>query len=553
MKKCGAVKENRLLDEFPVGAAVYRLEDTAKALFCSDEAIRLYGYTREEYEQSLQNDNLKIVYVEDRPMLVEEIKNALKESRDAVCTYRIYHKSGAIRWHQLTAVPAGDENGYPLLHAAFLDVTQNRKELEEFRFKAEHDALTGIYNKQRFFTEARKLLKENPKQQYILLRADVYRFKIINDIFGRETGDRLLKALARQLVELSPPEVLYARFEGDDFVALVPKEKLDVNAFEESGRKLKVGLGLNLNIVLYIGLYEIEDRDEPIELMCDRAQMALREIKGDYVKRYVYYSDSLRKTFISEQEILADMEQVLARKQLIVYYQPVYDAVTGELRSAEALVRWQHPRKGLLMPGDFIPYFEQTGFIRTMDYYVWEEVCSFLKERILQGKKVVPVSVNVSRINLYNMDFQKEIEALVERYGLDPGYIRLEITETAYMDDQEQFIRIIKKLQEHGFTVLMDDFGTGYSSLTMLKNVPVDVLKLDRQFISDIGSSEKADQIIEGIIQIAGVLGMDLIAEGVETKDQCEFIRQAGCGAVQGYYFSRPVSQESFESLLEEM
>ena len=531
---------------------MYELNDTWKALFFNAEILKYCGYSKEEYRNTIAQDAMAIVYEKDREILRSEIQSAVEQSRNIFCTYRILHKSGRICWVQMTAVLAEYRNGVPVFYAVFVDMTKNREELEIERFRADHDALTGIYNKERFFTVAERMLKKHPDRKYVLLRTDIYRFKILNELLGRKAGDQILIAVARQLAKKAPEGCVYGRFGGDDFIILLPEEDLILEEIEVNAENLIRELNFDLNIVCYIGIYRIEDRNEPIELMCDRAQMALREIKGDYLVRYAFYDERLRRSVISEQEVLADMSHVLEKEELVIYYQPVYNAVTGRIYGAEALVRWVHPVKGILLPDTFIPFFEQTGFIQEMDRYVWKKVCGYLSERKKVGKSLFPVSVNVSRINMYNWNFPDEMAELVKVYDLDPKYLRLEITESAYMADAQQLFVMTERLRKYGFVVLMDDFGTGYSSLTMLKDIPVDVLKLDRQFICDIGVSKAAEKVIATIIQVAEMLGIKMVAEGVESKEQCRFLKEAGCIAVQGYYFSKPVPLEQFLKLVEQ-
>ncbi len=541
-----------LVHSMPAGVAVYELEDTLKALFFNDEILKYCGYSREEYCNTIAQDAMAMVYETDRKALWHEIQSAVEQSRNIFCNYRIMHKSGSICWVQMTAVLIKYRNGNPVFYAVYVDMTKNREELEAARYRADHDALTGIYNRERFFAAARQMLDKHPDRKYVLIRTDIYRFKILNELLGRRTGDSILKAVAGQIKEQAPGGCVYGRFGGDDFVILLPEEELVLEQLEKNAENLIRKLNFDLNIVCYIGIYRVEDKNEPMELMCDRAQMALRKIKGDYLVRCAFYDESLRESVITEQEVLADMSHVLEKEELVIYYQPVYNAVTGKIFGAEALVRWMHPVKGILPPDTFIPFFEQNGFIQEMDRYVWRKVCGYLSERKKEGKRLFPVSVNVSRINMYNRNFPEEMEAFVRTYDLDPKYLRLEITESAYMADEQQLLSMTDRLRKYGFVVLMDDFGTGYSSLTMLKDIPVDVLKLDRQFICDIGTSKAAEKVIAAIIQVAQMLGIGMVAEGVESEEQCRFLKQAGCTAIQGYYFSRPVPLERFLELLEQ-
>ena len=282
--------------------------------------------------------------------------------------------------------------------------------------------------------------------------------------------------------------------------------------------------------------------------MCDRARLAIQSVRWNYINRWAYYSDELKDSLLSEQELVNEMEKAISKNQFYVNYQPIFSARSNELVSAEALVRWRHPEKGIISPGDFIPLFEKNGFITKLDFYVWESVCRFLAENKKNGIQNVPISVNVSRINLYNKDLCKVMEGLLEKYGIEPKFLKLEITESAYTENPEQLLSAMAVLQNRGFKVLMDDFGSGYSSLNMLKDVPVDILKIDMKFIDNLDTSERACKILYNIIQMAHGLNMEIVAEGVENDNQFELLKRMGCDCIQGYYFSRPLGQREFVS-----
>lgn len=286
--------------------------------------------------------------------------------------------------------------------------------------------------------------------------------------------------------------------------------------------------------------------------MCDRALLALRSVKGSYSNKLAYYDGSLRNRLLDEQELIGSMQAAIDREEFVLYFQPQYNYDTGELVGAEALVRWNHPTRGMLSPGVFIPLFENNGFISTLDEYIWEHSCRTMRRWLDDADRLVPVSisVNISRLDIYNPNLCQTLKSLVEKYSLPPSYLKLEITESAYMETPEQLIEVVSTLQSMGFTVEMDDFGSGYSSLNTLKDVPVDVLKLDMKFLSIGDNDSRGGNILSSIIRMARWLQLPVIAEGVETKEQADYLNSIGCSFMQGYYFSKPVPDPEFEALL---
>lgn len=268
---------------------------------------------------------------------------------------------------------------------------------------------------------------------------------------------------------------------------------------EKSLASVKIEQKINL----YYGVYTIEDRGMSVDLMCDRANLALRTVKGNSNRAYAVYNDELHQVVLSEQQLTNSMEEALLQRQFEVYYQPVVDLNTGDVVSAEALVRWNHPEKGMVSPGFFIPFFEHNGFIIKLDAYIREEVCRNMMELRRRGLRNIPVSVNVSRLEFYDPNLCRSIIDLTERYRLEPQMMRLEITESAYTDNPQQLLAAMKELQNYGFQVLMDDFGSGYSSLNMLKDVPVDILKMDMKFLEDQGISGRGPEILASLVRMA--------------------------------------------------
>ena len=273
-------------------------------------------------------------------------------------------------------------------------------------------------------------------------------------------------------------------------------------------------------------------------------------VKDSYVKPFAFYNDAMRKTIVMEQMLMSDCETAIRENQFEVYYQPVCNALDGTIISAEGLVRWKHPERGMISPGVFIPLFERNGFISILDRYVWDKVCRMLRRRIDEGKDVVPISINVSRIDFYNQQLCEDIVKTVQKYELDPGILRLEVTESAYSDNPQCVMEIVKQLQENGFTIMMDDFGSGYSSLNTLKDLPVDILKIDMKFMNDLDKGGKSAIILESIVRMAKWMSLRAVAEGVETEEELNFLKSVECNYIQGYYFYKPMPEAEFEELL---
>ena len=300
------------------------------------------------------------------------------------------------------------------------------------------------------------------------------------------------------------------------------------------------------------GVFRIEDRALSVPLMCDRALMALRTVKNSYTDKVALYSEDMRLELLEEQSLTGDMDEALALGQFVVYFQPQVNYDEGRLIGAEALVRWQHPTRGLIPPNKFIPLFEKNGFISKLDGFVWERSCAYMRKWLDCKGTLLPVSVsvNISRVNIYSKDLCADLLELVKKYGLPPDSLRLEITEGVYMEDSRQLAKVVGELQAAGFTVEMDDFGSGYSSLNMLKDVPVDLLKLDMRFLSSSRDEARSGNILSSVIRMAHWLRLPIITEGVETRAQADYLKNLGACYMQGYYFGRPMPAEDFEKLL---
>jgi diguanylate cyclase (GGDEF) domain len=436
-----------------------------------------------------------------------------------------------------------------------------RNNLYELRFQqqatllrqTEFDELTGLFNKSGFFHRVRDRLDASPEVKFRLLRWDLDNFKMVNDAFGIETGDRILRDIGAMMREKCPSGSIYARLESDHFAILLPEE---IDCSEEKILQFLTewfdGYPLRFKLSIHIGAYRIDDPETDVSIMCDRALLALRSVKSSFTQRIAWYDESLRSRILEEQELSSEMESALENGQFVLYFQPQVNYDDGSLIGAETLVRWQHPERGLLTPDKFIPLFERNGFITTLDEYIWESTCRYMRAWLDQEGKLLPmsVSVNISRVDICKPGLCALLRQLVKKYDLPESYLRLEITESAYMEDPERLIAAVRELRDAGFTVEMDDFGAGYSSLNTLKDVPVNVLKLDVRFLSKGADDARGGSILSSVIRMAHWLDIPVIAEGVETQTQADYLKSLSCFYMQGYYFGRPMPAAEFESLL---
>ncbi len=414
-----------------------------------------------------------------------------------------------------------------------------------------YDELTGLYNKKKFIESVREKFDGYPEKEYAVICLDVEKFKFINDRFGFSEGDRLLSYIGDKLREKLGEDVPAARISSDVFAFLDEKENVDAERLGREIQNWAQDYSLDADVRIVAGIYYVEARDIPIRLMCDRARFAIATVKNNYTANAAEYNKTVRDYMMSQHKLLNDAERAFENHEFKVYLQPKFDIRTNKVVGAESLVRWIHPERGLVPPGDFIPLFEQNMLITRLDEYVWKETCRLIRLWIDKGYSFVPVSVNVSRLDIYTLDVEKKFSEFADGYQIDRKLIEIEITESAFTKDEKLIIKTVDELRKSGFRVLLDDFGSGYSSLNILKDINVDVLKIDARFL-DLGKdgSSKGREILESVIRMAKWIGLQTIAEGVETDEQKRFLLNLGCYYAQGFYFSKPLPEEQFETLI---
>lgn len=429
----------------------------------------------------------------------------------------------------------------------FHDETEDVKKLEAERFRATRDRLTKIYNREHFYDMVNEAVSKAPAGEYCMICSDIKDFKMVNDVFGINVGDEILISIANTMKELAGEGSVYGRLSGDRFALCMPRKRFSKETFATHVRNLSRLLGgSTYRLHVHIGVYDIVDKDIEPSVMCDRAFMAIATIKSSFTNMIAFYNDDIRVATLEEQKVTSEFGVALQNGQFCFYLQPQV-SVKGRVLGGEALVRWRHPERGLIPPGEFVPVLERTGYICRLDMYTWELACKKLSEWQNKGYTDYHISVNISPKDFYFTDVYKTFTELVERHGINPKNLRLEITETAIMSDFKKQIVLIQRLREYGFCVEMDDFGSGYSSLNMLKDMSVDTLKIDMEFLRKTENPERTRTILKMIISLSKQLGMEVITEGVETQEHVDFLTEIGTDIFQGYYFSRPMPVEEFE------
>lgn len=400
-----------------------------------------------------------------------------------------------------------------------------------------------------FMRNVAKLLDDESKN-VAFIQFDIRRFKIINDLYGEKFGDQVLFFIEDTLRILCRENKYYMNLRADLFIVVMTYDTYEeLNDFIallekqfESFKKVK--------LQLIFGIYIVEDRNMEFRQMEDRAAMARKAAKREGITNKLFYQEKFKELLYTRKFIEENMKTAIAEKQFQMYLQPKYSISQNKIVGAEALVRWIHPQRGMVYPNEFIPIIEENGFIRKVDYYIWEEAGRFIRKCSDLGITDCPISVNVSRQHLKDTEFINVLMNDIENLGIDKSLLELEITETA---NNEQITKVAEMIKEDGFTLLMDDFGSGYSSLNVLLETPFDVLKLDKKFMDNMMASKKGTLILEHVVAMAKKLELGLLAEGVETKEQVELLSEIGCDRVQGYYYAKPMPQEEFfEMLLED-
>lgn len=493
------------------------------------------------------------VHADDQEMFDKFIETAKSSAMIQRITVRIYNRFGVPVWYTIVLQTLRGLNNVPVRYLGTLqNVNTEMKIKAEMEYRADYDSLTGLYNSETFYKKAAAIIADDTEGQFVVISVDIDRFRLINDRYGIDAGNRTLQMVGKTIREVSPKGSIAKRYQGDVFSVLLKYDSDQdlVNYMSKLSTEIRNARVVPMAISLTYGIYKVGDADIPVRLMCDRARAVKKQIKGSALTNYAVYDDIIRLKMREQAEIEEEMNTALANNEFVMFLQPQMNLHTQKICGAEALVRWKHPMKGILVPAQFLSLFESNGFITKMDKFIWELACRYIKD--LQKRGIfLPVSVNISRVHIGTTNLSEILMALVQKYDIEPKYLELEITENLFMEDVDELFSEMSALKELGFKIMMDDFGSGYSSLNMLRNAPVDTLKIDRFFLDEIMSTDRGKIIVEASVRMAKQLGLNVIAEGVETQEQLDFLASIDCDIVQGYYYSRPVPVEEFEAFME--
>lgn len=505
-----------------------------RCIYCNDILRELYGIGH-DYEEMEKEYRKWIQSIE------ENRKDSMKMETSI-------YQNGEKKYYEIVYKRTYDDKQNQVCdYFIFNDRTEDVVSLEHEKYRASHDTLTGLLNKEQFYIETAKLIKENRDVKYCLVCSNIKDFKFVNELFGIEKGNEILKKQAEYMKNFIGENSLAARLHADRFAMCMPRIRFDEDLINEAITGIQEAFkNSSFHMHIFVGVYDIHDVEERVSIMCDKANLASETIKNEYKSSVAYYTEHLLEKSIEERKIIGEFDRALDNEEFVMFLQPQVD-VSGKPFGSEALVRWQHPDKGLLAPGVFIDVLEKTGFVYRLDRYMWDKAVKQLAEWKKRGINDYHISVNISTKDFYLIDVYETFVGLVEKYDIDPKLLKLEITETALMSDFNKNMVIIKRLQKYGFDIEIDDFGSGYSSLNMLKDISADVLKIDMGFLRASENEVKGQDILESIIGLANKLGMRVITEGVEKKTQVDMLYDMGCKMFQGYYFSKPIPVDEFE------
>lgn len=557
MEKASAVYKKILKTITPLDEMILMMP-TASAIICAEETIPIVTANTKFYSlfESVPTQGISYLNVDaaDRLRLFKRLLHFAGNKEAFEIEFFIGKDKENSKWIKLQASYYASIHNMDLFLCCFHDVTaEHSKENEQARdirmkegFK--HDSLTGAWGLEHFFDVVNERLLESD-EIFQMIALDLDKFKYINEYYGRASGDMVLKVVADRLLHVFGKNAAIARSYADKFYICVQKEcieKEEIEFLTYDQIQLENGEAVKVSIKLGIFSYDASSKMYTGHECMDRALMACAKIKEFHGKSYALYTAEMEEKMHRENEIEDVMEYALEQGEYVVYYQPKFSLETGKLVGAEALVRWNSPTRGMVSPGVFIPLFEKNGFIVKLDFYVYEEVCKFLRGLLDQGYDVVPISVNVSRVHIETTDFVEKLVDVVDKYQIPYKFFEIEMTESAYGTENENVIQVVNRLKSYGFPLSMDDFGSGYSSLNLLKNMPIDVLKIDKEFLGETETSKRSREIIRMIVEMSKAIDIRTICEGVETNQQAEFLKNIGCDMVQGFLYARPMPEENY-------
>lgn len=559
-----------IVNSLGVSVSKHRLDEHFTLVWANDNYYKLIGYPKDEYENAFDNecDRFFARNPQDWEALVAQVHHAFETGANGYeYVSRMYNKSGKLMWVKIAATFLDEyDEGVQLSYTVMTDIsdlmeaqqglTEQRNRYRELAFV---DPVTGGSNRTRFDMDARELLDASKPGAYAFVSLDLRKFKILNDMYGTENGDRMLGHVSRCIQGGLRDGELIGRIAADEFSILLEYESEEIasrrlESIAVTANRHNAYIDQPFYLACAAGICVVTQPDLEITVLRDRANVARKKAKERYEDRgcaAVFYSEQDRLDLVREKMMEDRMHDALAAGEFVAYFQPKVCLKNRHIVGAEALVRWNLPGEGIVPPSDFIPLFERNGFVVELDRFVFEEVCKVLREWMDRGIDPIVISVNMSRVHLGDSAFLDRFDKIRRAYGVPAKFIEFEITETTVYEDLEALGAVVDMIHAAGYRCSMDDFGSGYSSLNTLKEIDVDVLKLDRAFFTGDSASEKRRwAVISSVADLAKSLEMATVAEGIETDDQVALLEETSCDMVQGYVFYRPVPLLDFKDLV---
>ncbi|MEA1989695.1 MAG: EAL domain-containing protein [Pseudomonadota bacterium] len=554
---------DKVVNSAPIFVYIFDLV-SQQNIYCNDAVFTLLGYTAEEI-QARDNKlvDISMFHPDDLPKLQAHFVEltGLPEGQTRIIEYQVRHKNGDYRTFRSydTAFMRNEHNQVTQIIGTAEDVTQLKDSERQLEFLAHHDPLTNLPNRSLLHARLEHSLQINERlgTQLAVCFIDLDNFKYINDRYGHSIGDQVLIEVAQRMQARVRKEDSLARVGGDEFVLVLERlagskasEKVIVELLESFKEPIVLG-EMSFTLSVSIGMSFFPQDGDSIEVLNKHADTAMYRAKMAGKNTFRVYSQSMSDDLVGRLELETDLKYALTQQQFELYYQPKVNLRDRKVIGLEALIRWNHPDKGLVPPNDFIPLAEELGLIVPMGEWVLNQAC--LDLQILKNRAGFKgsVAVNVSGVQLEQSDFLETIQSIFEQQPIHPQEVELEITESAIMNNPNRWIRLLKALQEMQFKISIDDFGTGYSSLSYLKKLPVNQLKIDKSFIDDVPHDEDDNAITSSIVSLAQAMKLETVAEGIETVEQLEFLTELGCHQAQGYLFSRPLPLDEMVVWLE--
>ncbi|WP_026517230.1 EAL domain-containing protein [Butyrivibrio sp. MC2021] len=539
-----SVIKTLLADGYDMVLSVHKKNENCEVYYLDEKIQEIFESSKLKYPDVCFNVSQKVVD-EERDTFLNQMRlplvlKEIKEKGNFVRTVHVDTSTGV----RAKNIRAREVPGYPdWFLVIFFDVTT----------ALDHDWMTDEYTRTGFLERARLFIKELPEDEnYSLVYTNVKGFKAVNELFGDQNGDFVIFQTRDAIRKHLKPEIM-GRLESDHFVLITADENLKDKNLKAVCSQVYKRQNKEYNYEIRCGIYSIKNRYAEVTQLLAGAKMAEKAIEnkqGKGNRLYGYYDDTLKDSYVKQRFLVADFERALLENEFLPFYQPIVDVKTGEIVSAELLIRWRHKDLGMVSPGEFIPVIEAEGMISHLDSFMLDKVIEFLAERKRKGETAVPCAINLSRVDFYDSTFIENIFDRIKEHEIDASMIRFEVTESAYADLESKAMEFLKEMKKQGIKILLDDFGSGMSSLSMLETFDFDIIKLDLGFIRKIGINVKAESIIASTITLAHLIGAKVTAEGVETEEQLKFLREADCDFIQGYYFYKPMPVEDFREIL---